>query len=184
MTAALKSDPRAAQTAGGLVQGHWRAPNMNGNSTRLDVQELTTAANLIRNIAIRRFEQGFNVEFLNELANATLRCMHYVATEPTPTKGRKMEDDDTPPNTAELAVLKNPTRPPPNLNPFKVGKLEDTVTILQLTPRRLTHDEALNLAANLLAVADEPVAFEHANVYGVVISLEFVELMQKLQAGK
>jgi hypothetical protein len=40
-------------------------------------------------------------------------------------------------------------------NPFLAGVLEDTAIVSSLTPRRLTRAECLNLAAWLVAIADE-----------------------------
>jgi hypothetical protein len=74
------------------------------------------------------------------------------------------------------------TAPPiETLNRFLVGSLDNSITILGLTPRRLTHDEALNLAAWLIAIADAPVAFEHVDLNGTVLSLEFLELLHAVQ---
>lgn len=177
-TANNNSAPRAVGAAGGLVQGAGGAPNMETDTTQLDVTELNRAANTLRHVAIRRFEAGFNVTALNTLADCVLRAMHVIASEPT--KGTNVEDEDTPPASAELAVLKNPSKPE-TLNRFMVGKLEDTVIISALGPRRLSHDEALNLAAWLIAIADEPVAFDHVNAHGAVISVEFVQLLREIQ---
>jgi hypothetical protein len=74
-----------------------------------------------------------------------------------------------------------PAPPIETKNNFMVGHLESTVTILGLTPRRLTYDEALNLAAWLVAIADKPVAFDHVNVQGAVLSFEFVQLLREVQ---
>lgn len=82
--------------------------------------------------------------------------------------------DTTPPAPA-------PAPPIETKNKFLVGCLENTVTVLGLNPRRLTYDEALNLAAWLIAIADKPVAFEHVNVQGAVLSFEFVQLLREVQ---
>jgi hypothetical protein len=80
-------------------------------------------------------------------------------------------DDQTPPAGAP---------PIETLNKFMVGSLENTITILGLTPRRLTHDEALNLAAWLLAIADSH-SGQHVDMNGAVLSLEFLELLHSVQ---
>ena len=80
-------------------------------------------------------------------------------------------------------------------NRFLVGMLadDDRVHILGLTPRKLVREEALNLAAWLLSIADAPLAFEHVAVttdvvddperrsVTAVLSAEFVELLGRVQ---
>jgi hypothetical protein len=167
------SVPRAAETAGGLAQGHRRAPNMNESTIDIDMRELHDAANLVRNVAVRRFGHGHSVHVLNVLADEIMRALYVLACG----EGRTMEDD-TP--TDDRAVLKRDARPTTE-NHFMVGKLDDTVWIAKLNPRRLSADEALNIAAYLLVFADEPVAFDHVNVAGAVLSVEFVELLRAVQ---
>ena len=151
---------------------------MSTDTTQLDVTELNNAANVLRHIAIRRFEQGFNVQALNTLADCVLHAMHFIASEPVG-KGTKMENDhDTP--TDDRAVLKRDERPSIE-NKFLVGRLDNTVLMTALTPRRLSFEEALNLAAHLLLIADEPVAFDHVNISGAVLSVEFVDLLRAVQ---
>jgi hypothetical protein len=73
-------------------------------------------------------------------------------------------------------------------NKFHVGLVEDTVVIPGLTPQRLSKDDALNLAAHLIALADDPIAFDHVLLSNVedekhiVLSWEFVELLGKVQS--
>jgi len=116
------------------------------------------------------------VSALNVLADCVLRAMHFIAREPG--KGTKMEpDDETPPD--DRAVVKKETE---TLNRFMVGMLENTITILALTPRRLERSEALNLAAWLLALADEPdVTLYSSADHRALISEEFLDLLHAVQ---
>lgn len=142
-------------------------------SIDIDMRELHDAANLVRNVAVRRFEQGNSVHVLNVLADEIVRALHVLACS----EGGNMEHDTPRDDRAVLKRDPNPTTE----NRFLVGKLDDTVLITALTPRRFSHDEALNLAAYLLLYADEPVAFDHVNVAGAVLSVEFVELLRAAQ---
>ncbi len=82
-----------------------------------------------------------------------------------------MSEEDTPPAAPPIETM----------NKFMVGSLEGTITILRLNPRRLTHDEALNLAAWLIAIADSPSGEHHVDLNGAVLSLEFLELLAAVQ---
>lgn len=79
-------------------------------------------------------------------------------------------------------------------NKFLVGILagDDRVHVIGLSPRKLSREEALNLAAHILAIADAPLAFEHVAVttdvddperqtITAVLSSEFVELLGRVQ---
>jgi len=176
MTAAVQSVPRAVGTAGGLVQGHRRAPNMAESSIDIDMRELHDAANLVRNVAVRRFEKGNSVHVLNVLADEIVRALHVLACS----EGGNMENNTPNTPTDDRAVLKHDAKPTTE-NRFMVGKLDGTVLITALTPRRFSMDEALNLAAHLIQIADEPVAFDHVNVAGAVLSVELVELLRAVQ---
>lgn len=76
-------------------------------------------------------------------------------------------------------------------NPFLVGAIVEgtrkTIVVPGLSPRQLTRDEALNLAAHLLRVADEPVAFEQGTFETcngtAVVSIEFLELLASVTEG-
>lgn len=78
------------------------------------------------------------------------------------------------------------------VNLFLVSELDGTIHVPHLSPRRLSRDEALNLAAWLVAIADEPVAFDQvtAQVSSIddpnvlaecVLSVELVQVIAKAQ---
>ncbi len=55
---------------------------MERDTIRQDVEELHKAADLVRAVAIRRDAQGFDTQLLNVIADAILRAMHLVASQP------------------------------------------------------------------------------------------------------
>jgi len=141
---------------------------METDTTQIDVTELNRAANTLRHVAQRRFDQGFNVSALNVLADCVLKAMHFIASEPG--KGTKMKNDQ------------DTQKGPDTLNSFMVGMLEDTITVLALTPRRLSRAEALNLAAWLLSLADVPdVTLYSSADHPALISETFLELLHAVQ---
>jgi len=70
----------------------------------------------------------------------------------------------------------------PTDNRFLVAVLEDTIIVSRLSPQRLSIDEALNLAANLLALAERenpPCDFEE--VRGAELSHDFLDVLAEVQ---